>query len=235
MNTKLNIAVLGDYDETSISHQCISNALRLAGNKLLIETQMTWIETKDLVDVNHLLEKFNGIWVTPGSPYKNRNGVLEAIKFARLNNIPYIGTCGGYQHAILEFAKNELELTEADLEEENPNTSMPLISALSRRLNSERKKIHLHPESQMTKWLNAEIIEEEYQCGFGMNRKYQPLFANSNLKFVAFNEEKQAQGFELLGHPFFIATAFQPERSARFEKSHKLIEAYVRAASCAGS
>lgn len=229
MSTRLNIAVLGDYDETSISHQCISGALHLAATKLLVEAQMTWIESKDLTDVNHLLQKFNGIWVTPGSPYNNRTGILEAIKFARLNNIPYIGTCGGYQHAILEFAQNELSYKEADLEEENPNASMPIISALSCRLNSERKEIHLHPESQLAKSFPAEIIEEEYQCGFGMNSKYQPLFTNSNLKFVAFNQDKQAQGFELLGHPFFIGTAFQPERSARFHKSHKLIETYLRA------
>lgn len=228
MNKKLKIAVLGDYDENIIAHQCIPKAIHFSALALKIEAESIWIETSELApSIEKKLGQFDGIWCAPGSPYKNRNTVLDAIRIARASGMAYLGTCGGYQHAILEFARNALGQNKAELEEENPKTSMPLISSLSCRLNSARKEIFLSENSQLCRYLKANRIEEEYQCGFGMNPIYQPLFENSSLKFVAFNDEKVPQAFELSDHPFFIGTAFQPERAARESRSHPLVEAFL--------
>lgn len=228
MSTKLKISVLGDYDKSIISHQFIPKAIHLAASALSIEVDTVWIETEEIS--HHQLDEYHGIWCVPGSPYKDRDAILGAINFARRFSIPYLGTCGGYQHAILEFAKNSLGLDEAELQEENPTTSMPLISALSCRLNSARREIHIVKDSQMCKYLVSTKIEEEYQCGFGMNPIYQSLFESSVMKFVAFSEDNIPQAFELSNHPFFVGTAFQPERSARLDKTHPLIEAFLLAA-----
>lgn len=228
MNTKLKISVLGDYDETIIAHQCIPKAIQLAAASLSIEAEIIWIETNAIYQ--HKFQNYHGIWCTPGSPYKDRSAVLNAINFARRFSIPYLGTCGGYQHAILEFARNSLGLLEADLQEENPTTSMPLISALACRLNSERREIHINENSQLRRYLGSAKIDEEYQCGFGMNPIYRAHFEKSDLIFTAFNEDHFPQAFEISGHPFFVGTAFQPERSARQNISHPLIEAFLSAA-----
>jgi CTP synthase (UTP-ammonia lyase) len=228
MGTKLKIAVLGDYNTNIISHQCIPKALDLAARILSIEAVPVWIET-DKIN-RHQLDQYDGVWCTPGSPYKDRQAVLDAIRFARASSIPYLGTCGGYQHAILEFAQNSLGLIEAELEEENPNAAIALISALPCRLRSERKSIRVAASSNLCRHLGSNQIEEEYQCGFGMNPLYQTLFEKSDLQFVAFNEDGAPQAFELRGSPFFIGTAFQPERSSRQNTSHPLIAAFLSAA-----
>jgi CTP synthase (UTP-ammonia lyase) len=97
------------------------------------------------------------------------------------------------------------------------------------RLTNESQKIRLEPDSKLSHAYDAPEISEEYRCGFGINPKFAHLFRDSSLKFVAFNETEIPQAIELIDHPFFIGTAFQPERSSKLGKSHPLIRAFVSA------
>lgn len=229
MKSIIKVALVGDFDATITAHNCIPEALKISANIQAITAHAIWISTTDLKNLGEKISEFDGVWCVPGSPYKNRAAVLDLIKHARTTGIPYLGTCGGYQHAILEYAQNVLGYTHAELEEENPTANMPLISALSCRLVDEDQKITIEKNSKLHSILESNEIYEEYRCGFGMNPKYMSIFNESSLKFVASNEEKIPQAFELNSHPFFIGTAFQPERSSRQGLNHPLIAAFIQA------
>lgn len=223
------IALVGDYDASKTAHACAPTALKLAAAVLHVDIDAVWLETSLLDETQ--IDEFSGIWCLPGSPYKNREGVLSLIRTARISKIPFLGTCGGCQHAVLEYAINELKIQNAGLEEEEPGVEVPVISALACRLTDESQKIKLVTDSKLWRAYEQTEISEEYFCGFGINPQYLPLFAKSSLRFVGFNDEMIPQAFELENHPFFVGTAFQPERSAREGKVHPLIAAFVRAAS----
>lgn len=231
MKRAVNVGLIGDYDDTITAHQCIPAALKVSADLLGLSVKSEWLPTNRLHELAvSQRDSFNAFWCVPGSPYRDRKAVLDLIRHARTSNIPYLGTCGGYQHAVLEFAIHHLGLKAATLEEEDPKGEMLLISALPCRLVDEQRKISILKNSKLGEILGATEISEEYRCGFGMNPRYSHHFDKGPLSFVAFNEENIPQAFELSGHRFFMGTAFQPERSSRAGKSHPLVEAFLRAA-----
>ncbi len=96
------IAIIAEYDPSFEPHVATERALTHSAEKLDIEIKYDWISTDDLD--GDLFEKYQGIWVGPGSPYKHMAKTISAIKYARENDIPLLGTCGGFQHVILEIA-----------------------------------------------------------------------------------------------------------------------------------
>jgi CTP synthase (UTP-ammonia lyase) len=226
----LKIALVGDFNPASVAHSCIPKALEISAKAQSLSFEPVWIATDRLPDLTEQQRtEFDGFWCVPGSPYKNRAAVLQIIRFARLSRVPFLGTCAGCQHAVLEFAVNELGISNAGLEEDEPETTIPITSALICRLTDESQKIELTRDSKLGGIYDASEISEEYRCGFGINPKYAHLFSNTSLKFSAFNEERIPQAIELSDHPFFIGTAFQPERSSRSDRNHPLIHSFVRA------
>jgi CTP synthase (UTP-ammonia lyase) len=92
-----SIALIGDYQASVTAHQAIPLGLKLAGERLGIATRFEWIPT-DEIDGTARLAKFDGVWCVPASPYRSTAGALTAIRFARETQLPYLGTCGGFQH-----------------------------------------------------------------------------------------------------------------------------------------
>lgn len=231
MKTAVKVGLIGDYDASITAHQCIPAALKISADSLGVTVNPVWLPTEKLHELTESQkDDFDAFWCVPGSPYKDRRAVLGLIRHIRTHDVPYLGTCGGYQHAILEFAIHSLGLTAATLEEEDPQGEMLLISALPCRLVDEKRKISVLKDSKLREVLGTDEISEEYRCGFGMNPRYSHHFNQSPLRYVAFNEENIPQAFELSNHRFFVGTAFQPERSSRTEKSHPLIQAFLQAA-----
>lgn len=108
------IGIIGDF-HNSKTQSAIADSIDHSNNCLGYSTEHQWIETELLDNNNYeeLLKSFNGIWSASGSPFKSLDGSLNAIKYARENMIPHIGTCGGFQHAVIEFARNKLGYTNA--------------------------------------------------------------------------------------------------------------------------
>ena len=235
---KISIALIGDHDESVTAHQAIPLAIGLAANALQIDTTIEWVSTESVSSEN--LSQFHAIWCVPASPYKNIDGALTAIQFARRNDIPFLGTCGGYQHAILEFAQHVLGFEKAIIEkggnvEHNPETEMPLISVLSSALIEKSAEITLAAESQVATYYQskkdrAEKITEDYHCRLGINQDYLFIFDGSDLYFSGHDVSGAPKIFEIPQHRFFIGTAFQPERSALKEQVHPLITGLLQAA-----
>src|SRR5688500_9956065 len=95
-----SIALVGDYSPEILAHRAIRRALELARGELRAEIDWRWIHTRDLADASRDLANCAAIWVVPASPYENMEGALAAIRFARETRRPFLGTCGGFQHAL---------------------------------------------------------------------------------------------------------------------------------------
>jgi CTP synthase (UTP-ammonia lyase) len=225
----IKIALLGDYDEEKIAHQCISPAIQLSADALDLSVKAEWIDS-DQISIG-ALSQFDGIWCVPGSPYQSREKVINSIRFARESSMPFFGSCGGYQHAALEIAINLAGLSEADNTEENPDCKLPLISALQCALIETTDSIRLKSSSRLAKIYGQSDISEGYHCSYGINIDYLKTLESLGMKFVGHDSEGDLRAFELSNHPFFIGTAFQPERSSLTQKVHPLISAFLGAAS----
>src|SRR5271169_2670217 len=112
----VRICLIGDYDPKVTAHQAIPKALALAANGNPVEP--VWLDSELALDAD--LEPYAGFWCVPASPYRSMEGALRAIRFARESGRPYLGTCGGCQHAIVEFARNVLHIREAGHTECDP-------------------------------------------------------------------------------------------------------------------
>src|SRR5688500_17598925 len=100
----VRIALVGDFSPEVIAHRAINESMRLAGGA---HVEPHWLHTVS-IQRGQALESFHGIWCVPNSPYANTDGALWAIEWSRTHRIPFLGTCGGFQHAVLEFVRNVL-------------------------------------------------------------------------------------------------------------------------------
>ena len=224
------VALIGDYSSQVTAHLAIPKAIEIACTSVGQSVESVWVATSSLdKDASSELKDYNGVWCVPASPYESLTGALGAICLARENNIPFLGTCGGYQHAVLEFARNVLGRTDADNAEVNPDADLPLIAPLSCALVEQSGDIVFNVESVIAKIHGATHVTEKYHCSYGVAPQYVSIFDRSALDFVGFDTEGDPRAIEIKSHPFFVGTAYQPERSALTGASHPLIEAFVRA------
>lgn len=226
----MKIGLIGDHDEQVPAHNAIPIALQLAANELELPIEHQWIHSTK-IDISKLSE-FDGLWCVPASPYENNENVLETINHARVHDIPFLGTCGGYQYAAWEFVRNELGHDEADNSEINPDTEMPLINSLVCKLYDVKGSIELTADSVIAAAYGNTSISEEYFCGYGVNREYLDLFKNTDLEFTGFDDDGDPRTLEIRKNRFFMGTAFQPERSAFGGTVHPLVRAFLKAVTC---
>lgn len=186
----------------------------------------------DQIKSDEPFENINGIWCVPGSPYRNTAGALWAIQWARTRNVPFLGTCGGVQHAILEYARNVLGLKEAEHAEDNPDTSFPLLQKMKCALVEKSQPVATMGSGRFRQFYGADSGLEEFHCSYGLNPRFEPLFIGSGLEIAARSEDGQVLAIALRGHPFFIGTLFQPERRALRGEIHPVVKAFF--AACEG-
>jgi CTP synthase (UTP-ammonia lyase) len=157
-------------------------------------------------------------------------GALAAIRFARERPLPFLGTCGGFKHALIEYARNVLGWTEADHAESNPGAALPLVAPLSCSLVGVEGSVRLLPGSEACRIYGRPEALEGYHCNFGLNGSYQHALQGGALRISGVDEQGAARVVELQGHPFFVATLFQPELSAFRDLPHPIVSAFVAAA-----
>jgi CTP synthase (UTP-ammonia lyase) len=142
---------------------------------------------------------------------------------------PFLGTCGGYQHALLEYAHDVIGLSDAAHAELHPHASLRLLDRMHCPLIEKPQKI-LVTKSEFRSLYGADSELEGFHCSFALNSKYEHLFAESTLEIVARSENGEARAFCLKGHPFFVGTQFQPERKSLIGSVHPLVSAFFVAA-----
>jgi len=144
--------------------------------------------------------------------------------------MPFLGTCGGCQHAILEFARNVLGHSDARHAESHPDALLPIIAPLSCALVEARGTILLQSGTAIGRIYGRSVIEEGYHCSFGLNPKLEHLLDGSALRITGREPGGEARALELAGHPFFVLAQFQPERRALAGELPPLVSAFISAA-----
>ena len=224
----ISVALIGDYDPQVTAHQAIPVALALVAEQLDRQVQFEWLAT-DQIHADTPLNKFDGFWCVPASPYKSEQGALRAIRFAREQQRPFLGTCGGFQHAVLEFSRNVLGWMDAEHGETSPNAERAILSPLTCSLVEAIDSIHLLPGSLIAKAYETSEIQEGYRCRFGVNPQFEAELLKHQLQAVGRDSAGDLRAIELKDHRFFVATLFQPERAALKGQMPPLVRAFIEA------
>lgn len=227
----VRIGLIGDHNPAVLAHQAIPRVLELAGARLGVRIEPTWLGTGSLGDhAWPVLGACSGLWCVPASPYASLEGALSAIRFARENGVGFLGTCAGFQHALLEYARNVLGLADAMHAEVPTRPGPEIIAPLSCALVEKSGTIRFEEGSSLRAIYGVPEVVEQYHCSFGLNPRYQARFDDGAMRVSALDDAGDVRAVELTSHPFFMATLYQPERSGLSGVSHPLIEAFVAAA-----
>jgi CTP synthase (UTP-ammonia lyase) len=237
----LQIGILGDFQPTQRSHQATNNALRHAAAALRLSVSANWLPTPSLLESKgrDVLAQQDAIFASPGSPYTSMTGMLRGIEFARVYGVPFLGTCGGFQYALIEHARNVLGFADADTVENGADSAHWIVTPVacpvpdrnpgSPKLSG-RCRLTLRPGSLLAGFYRATSAEEEYFCNFEVNPEYVAAFEETRLLPAAFGEQRELRAVERAAHPFFVATLFQPQLSSREDRPHPVLTAYLKAA-----
>lgn len=209
----LHIALVGDYDPQVTAHQAIPLALEMAADALRLNLRYHWLAT-DSITESEQLQPFTGFWCVPASPYRSLEGALLAIRFAREQQRPFLGTCGGFQHAVLEYARHVLGWADAEHGELAPDAPRALLTPLSCSLVETSDSIHLQADSLIAAAYGELEIHEGYHCRYGVNPAFEEQLLKHPLRPSGYDSAGDLRAVELVDHPFFLATLFQPERAA---------------------
>lgn len=223
----LRIGLVGDQDDRITAHRAIPRALELAAEATGQALEPVWLATERMDQ--QWLDGFDGLWCVPGSPYRDTEGALRAIAYARVNALPFLGTCGGFQHALLEHARNVLGWSDAEHAETAPDAPRAVISPLPCALRETLERVQLNADSRLARAYGTTEAFEGYLCGYGLNPAFREQLTQGPLRVAALDASGAVRAVERDDHPFFIATLFQPERAALIGRLPPLVAAFVRA------
>jgi CTP synthase (UTP-ammonia lyase) len=223
-----SIAIVGEYSPTFEPHIATNAAIRHSCEALGLRVDSAWVSTVDLDEST--FRRHQAIWVAPGSPYRDMERTLWAIRYAREHRVPCLGTCGGFQHMIIEYARNVLGFKDAQHAEYDPNASNLFVSKLACSLVGREMELRFAPGSQVAGWYGGLRAVERYYCQFGVHPDRVALIRSGPLKVVGSDSEGEIRVVELPGHPFFVGTLFVPQMRSTQESPHPLVSAFVAAA-----
>ena len=232
----VGIGVVGDHQPTNETHLATTASLHHAGEAAGLDLEVAWVPTPEVeLGQGALLGSFDALVIAPGSPYESMDGALAAIRAARTADVPLLATCGGFQHVILEFARNVLGVTDAHHAEYDPCGSQLFITPLSCSLAGQQMAIRLHPDTVAARAYRSLAATERYYCNFGLNPDYlHPLIAGG-LVVSGVDDDDEVRVVELPRHRFFVATLFVPQTSSSPGHPHPLVSALVHAAALVGT
>lgn len=228
--TTARIALVGDRSPSVRSHQRLPGLLDALRRRHGLPVEAYWIPTKD-AEQPDAVGGFDAVWLLPGSPYRSEAGALAAVRTARESGIPFLGTCGGFQHALLEFARTVCGLTAARHGENDPQgTDDLLIGPLACSLVGHEGRLATVPGSRAERLLGSRETVERFHCAYGPVPALLPRLSESGLRFTGHDSEGAPRIAELPAHPFYLATLFQPELAGDGTDPHPFITALAEAA-----
>lgn len=226
--TPIRIALVGDYNADVLAHQAIPLAIDDAAAVLDLDVDYDWLHTTEIQSDEDLVG-YDAFWVVPASPYQHTDGALRAIRYARETSSPFLGTCGGFQHAILEYARNVMGWDDAGHAEVDTDGRM-VIAPLTCSLVEKTDGIELRPNTLIGRAYGQDTIVEGYHCNYGVAPAFAEALENEPLKVTGWDEQGDIRAVELITHPFFVATLFQHERAALEGRPSPLVQAFLNAA-----
>lgn len=240
---EVNIGLIGKYNELRDAYKSIYEAFVHAGavNECKVNVEAIHSESLENLDqISELLKPLHGILIAPGFGARGIEGKYKAIEFARTQGIPFFGICLGLQSAVVEFARNVLNIKDAASTEVEPNTKQPVIDMMQ-----EQKKItakggtmrlgsfdcRIDKDSAVYNMYHSDLIHERHRHRWEFNNKYLEQFEAHGFNAVGVNPDSGlVEIMELKSHPWFIGVQFHPELQSTVENPHPLFVSFIQAA-----
>jgi len=237
----VEIGLIGKYVELHDAYKSISEAFIHAGAQNEVQVNINWVHSEDLTvkDVPNKLKNLNGILVAPGFGERGIEGKIEAVKYARENNIPFLGICLGMQMAVIEFSRNVLGLKKANSTEMNSETKFPVID-----LMEEQKSItnyggtmrlgawdcKLKDNSKVKSIYKSSLISERHRHRYEFNNDYLEQIEKAGMIATGKNPKTDlVEVVEIPTHPWFIGVQYHPEYKSTVLNPHPLFVDFVKA------
>jgi CTP synthase (UTP-ammonia lyase) len=225
MNT-IRIGIIGDFNPLNPTHVATNDGIGHAAEVLSMPIEALWLPT----DRPTTGADYHGLFGSPGSPYRSFDGALSGIRFARENGIAFLGTCGGLQHLMIEYARNVMGLKDAAHAESDPHASCLFVTPLSCSLEGKTMEVTLKADSRAALACQSSRSMEAYYCNFGLNPQYRAQMESAGLSVTGTDENGEVRVVELASHPFFVGTLFVPQARSKPGSPHPLVLAFCRAA-----
>ncbi len=240
--SQVEIALIGKYIELQDSYKSISEAFIHAGSSHETKVNVRWVHSESLTADNfeEKLKGVNGILVAPGFGDRGIEGKINAVKYARENNIPFFGICLGMQMAVIEFARNVLNLPDAFSTEMKIDCASPVINLMESQENVTEKggtmrlgawDCQLTKNSKAFEAYQSEMIKERHRHRYEFNNEYLQQFENAGMIATGTNPKAGlVEVIEIPNHPWFVGVQYHPEYKSTVLKPHPLFVDFIKAA-----
>ena len=241
-NKTAKVAIVGKYVKLEDSYLSVAESLRHAGFENNVKVEIDYVDSEEITSQNaeKILKPYHAILVPGGFGNRGIEGMIEAIKYARENNIPFLGICLGMQMAVVEFARNVLNLKDANSEEFAPESKNQVIHIMDEQKNINNKggtmRLGSYPcvlknGSKAQKLYGKEEITERHRHRYEYNNKYKEAMETAGLICSGTSPDgKLVEMVELNTHPYFIAGQFHPEFKSRPNRPQPLFTGLIKAA-----
>ncbi|MCL6520350.1 MAG: CTP synthase [Armatimonadetes bacterium] len=239
---RTTIAVVGKYVANGDAYISIGEAIKHGGIANETGVDVKWIDSEEIEGkgAEELLKDVDAVVVAGGFGARGTEGKIEAIRYVRENNVPFLGLCYGLQMAVIEYARHKCGLAEANTEEIDPECIHPVIHLLPEQKGVVSKggtmRLGIYPcriaEGTLAwKIYGDELVYERHRHRFEVNNAYRDQLAEAGMVFSGVSPDNRlVEIIELPDHPFFIATQFHPEFKSRPNRAHPLFAGLVKAA-----
>jgi CTP synthase (UTP-ammonia lyase) len=229
----LAIGIIGDRRRGSEAQDAIGPALHHAAGRLGIAVTSQWVGTCELRegDPGALLAGFPGLWCAPGSPFESMAGALAGIEVGRRSRRPVLGTCAGFQHGVIEFARNACGITSADhAEYGGSDGGLLVINELACSLAGQAMTVDLADDATRRIY-DAKTVTERYYCRFGLDEAYLPQLESGGMVVAGRDAlDGSVRILRLARHPFYYLTLFVPQTTSTPERPHPIVSSFLEAA-----
>jgi len=238
----VKIGLIGKYIELQDSYKSILESFIHAGaiNEVGVEVVPVHSEHLNSGNVHEKLRFFDGVLVAPGFGERGVEGKIEAIKYVRLNGIPFFGICYGMQMAVIEYSRNVLNFSDANSTEVNPNTKYPVIDLMENQKNIINKggtmrlgtwECSLKENSLCHSIYESNKINERHRHRYELNNKYlSKLQDNGSIASGINDETNLVEVVEIKDHPWFVGVQYHPEYQSTVSSPHPLFVSFIKAA-----
>jgi len=248
---QVRVAMVGKYVELQDAYKSLNEALKHAGLQTLTEVKIDHIDAEDIErDGSGALQGVDAILVPGGFGDRGVEGKITAVRYARENNIPFLGICLGMHVALIEYARNVCGLEGADSTEMNPSTPHPIVALITEWKNADgssqqrdessdlggtmrlgAQPCHLEPASMVREVYGKDTIEERHRHRYEVNNNYLEQLQEAGMRIAGWSADRSlVEMIELPQHPWFVACQFHPEFTSRPRGGHPLFTSYIEAA-----
>jgi CTP synthase len=248
---QVRVAMVGKYMDLLDAYKSLNEALKHAGLQTLTEVKIEYIDAEEIeLHGTGVLNGVDAILVPGGFGDRGVEGKIDAVRYAREKNIPFLGICLGMHVALVEYARNVCGLEGADSTEMNPATPHPIVALITEWQESDGSTVqrdessdkggtmrlgaqpcHLEADSKVRQIYGKDTIKERHRHRYEVNNNYLEQLCDAGMRVAGWSDDRSlVEMIELPQHPWFIACQFHPEFTSRPRGGHPLFTSYIEAA-----